>query len=122
MRTALATFALLTLSTGAALAAPPFPSRSSHAMTWTNPTAYTDGTAIPAGALQGTNLYRQLDGSAWQGYAGVAAPATVFVDPTPGPGSTCYYATTVGTDGLESGASNTLCFPRPKAPGPLQKR
>ena len=87
-------------------------------LTWTNPTAYTDGSAL---TLASVNVYRGTSASGpWTKIGSVAesaaTPITTYTDATAVAGTTeFYYVTALDAAGNESAPSNTASKAIPPA-------
>lgn len=107
--------ACLALMACQVLAAPP-----SAAVSWSAPTANTDGSAIPAGALT-YNLYQGLTGAEVKVQSALTAAATTVTAGLTAGTSQCFTVTAVEA-GVESAPSAETCalIPKPVPGVPTQ--
>jgi hypothetical protein len=80
-------------------------------VSWTIPTARTDGTALPSSQYKETRIQwgTSPSGPFNVGSTIVAGTATTVTVPRTTYGTRCYVAVAVDTNGLESSPSNTAC-------------
>lgn len=96
----------------ATLALASSPALSDDRVSWNHPTTRQDGTALPVGQIRGTVLRWAAapDAATLDGSLEVAAPATAqVIARAETPGTRCYSAATVDTDGVQGPFSAWVC-------------
>ena len=81
---------------------------TSLVVSWSIPTTYVDGVALPESEITGFDVYLVKDGSTT--YAKWSAGTTAeYKHPVAGPGEYCFYLVTVTKDNGKSDNSETVC-------------
>lgn len=93
-------------------------------LTWSHPTARTDGSALPLAQIRDTTISWGPSGGPYtDGSVVVAAPATTVDIPRPAvPGNRCYVAMTTDTGNRSSVYTNEVCkmlYANPNPPANL---